>query len=54
MTLIAQVFPKLQIPKHMVTSMSKKSRFKGYFGKQYGKRAQTLLKFAWQHLHHIY
>ena len=38
----------------MVTSMSKKSRFKGYFGKQYGKRAQTLLKFAWQHLHHIY
>ena len=34
--------------------MSKKSRFKGSFGKQHGKRAQTLLKFAWQYLYHIY
>ena len=34
--------------------MSKKSRFKGSFGKQHGKRAKTLLKFAWQHLYHIY
>ena len=54
MTLIAEVFPKLQTPKYMVTSMSKKSRFQGSFGKQHGKRAQTLLKFAWQHLYHIY
>ena len=54
MTLIAEVFPKLRTPKNMVTSMSKKSRFKGSFGKQHGKRAQTLLKFAWQHLYHIY
>ena len=54
MTLIAKVFPKLGTPKNMVTSMSKKSRFKGSFGKQHGKRAQTLLKFAWQHLYHIY
>ena len=54
MTLPAEVFPKLQTPKNMVTSMSKKSRFKGSFGKQHGKRAQTLLKFAWQHLYHIY
>ena len=54
MTLIAEVFPKLQTPKNMVTSMSKKSRFKGSFGKQHGKRAQTLLKFAWQYLYHIY
>ena len=53
-TLPAEVFPKLQTPKNMVTSMSKKSRFKGSFGKQHGKRAQTLLKFAWQHLYHIY
>ena len=28
MTLIAKVFPKLQTPKNMVTSMSKKSHFK--------------------------
>ena len=49
MTLIAEVFPRVQTPKNMVTSMSKKSRFKGSFGKQHGKRDQTLLKFAWQY-----
>ena len=54
MTLIAEVFPKWRTPKNMVTSMSKKSRFKRSFGKQHGKRAQTLLKFAWQNLYHIY
>ena len=54
MTLIVEVFPKLRTPKNMVTSMSRESRFKGSFGKQHGKRAQTLLKFAWQHLYHIY
>ena len=35
----------------MVTSMSKKSRLKGSFGKQHGKRPQTLLKFARQYLY---
>ena len=45
MTLIAEVFPKLRTPKHMVTSMSKKSRFKGGFKKEHGKRAETLWKF---------
>ena len=54
MTLIPEVFPKLLIPKNMVISTSKKSCFKGSFGKQHGKSAQTLLKFAWQHLCHIY
>ena len=54
MTLIAEVFPKLQTPENMVTSMSKKSRFKGSFGKHHGKRVKTLLKFPWQHLCHIY
>ena len=54
MTFIANVFPKLRTPKNLVRSISKKSRFKGSFGKQHGKRAQTLLKFAWQHLYHIY
>ena len=33
--------------------MSKKSRFRGCFEKLYGTRAQTLLKSASQHLHHI-
>ena len=40
MTLIAEVFPKLRTSKNMVTSMSKKSRFRGFFEKQHGKRAQ--------------
>ena len=54
MTLIAEVFPKLQTPENMVTSKSQKSRFRGSFGKQHGKRAKTLLKLPWQHLYHIY
>ena len=53
-TLPAEVFPKLQTPKNMVTSMSKKSRFKGSFGKQHGKRTQRLLKFGSQRLYQIY
>ena len=54
MTLIAEVFPKLRSPKNKVRSMSIKSRFKGSFKKQHGKCAQTLFKFAWQNLYHIY
>ena len=54
MTLIAEVFPNFQSPKNKVRSMSIKSRFKGSFKKQHGKCAQTLLKFAWQNLYHIY
>ena len=33
--------------------MSKKFRFRGWFDKQYGKRAQALLKYASQHLYRI-
>ena len=33
--------------------MSRKSRFGGPFNKQHGKQAQTLLKSASHHLHHI-
>ena len=54
MTLIAEVFPQLRTPKKMVTSMSKKSCFKGSFEKQYGKGAQTLLKGQRQLLDDIY
>ena len=54
MTLIADLFPKLQTQKNLVRSMPKKSCFKGSFGKQHGKRAQTFLKFGWQHLYLIY
>ena len=34
--------------------MSKKSRFRGCFDKQYGKRVQALLKSASQHLYHFH
>ena len=54
MTLIGQIFPKLRIPKNMVRSISKMSRFQGSFGNQHGKQAKPLLKFEWQHLYHIY
>ena len=54
MTLIPDEFPKLRTEKNLVRSMPKKSSLEGSFGKQHGKRAQTLLKFAWQHLYHIY
>ena len=54
MPFTAEVLPKLRTPKNIFTSMSKKSRFQGFFGKHHGKRAQTLLKFAWEHLYHIY
>ena len=54
MTLIADLFPKLRTQENRVRSMPKKSRFKGSFKKQHGKCAQTLFKFAWQNLYHIY
>ena len=53
MTLIAEVFRKLRSPKNKVRWMSTKFRLKGSFKKQPDERAQTLLKFAWQHLYHI-
>ena len=54
MTLIAEVFSKLGTPKNNVRSISIKYRFNRCFKKQHGKRAQTVLKFAWQSLYHIY
>ena len=34
--------------------MSKKSRFRGCFDKEYGKPSQALLKYASQHRYHIH
>ena len=53
MTLIADLFPKLCPPKNVVRYMSKKSRFKGTFDRQHGKRVQTPLRSEPQHRHHI-
>ena len=43
MTLIADLFPKLRTPKNVARYLSKKSRFKGPFDRQHGKRVQTLV-----------
>ena len=53
MTLIADLFPKLRTPKNLVRYMSKKSRFKGPFARQHGKRLQTLLGSEPQNRYHI-
>ena len=44
MTFIADLFAKLRTPKDVVRYLSKKSRFKGTFDRQHGKRVQTLLQ----------
>ena len=53
MTFIADLFAKLRTPKNVVRYMSKKSRFKGPFDWQHGKRVQTLLWSEPQHRYHI-
>ena len=53
MTLIADLFPKLRTPQNVFRSISKKSRFKGPFERQHGKRVQTLLRTERQHRYHI-
>ena len=53
MTFIADSFPKLRIPKNVVRYLSKKSRFKGPFDRQHGKRVQTLLGSEPQNRYHI-
>ena len=53
MTLIADLFLKLRTSENVVRYMSKKSRFKGSFDRQNGKRVQTLLQSERQHGYHI-
>ena len=53
MTLIAHLFPKLRTLENVVRYMSKKSRFKGAFDRQHGKRVQTLLRSERQHRYRI-
>ena len=54
MTLIADFFPKLRILENVARSLSKKSRFKGPFDRQHGKRVQTVSQSGQQHCYHIY
>ena len=53
MTFIADLFPKLRTPKNVLRYMCKKSRFKGPFDRQHGKRVQTLLRSEPEHRYHI-
>ena len=53
MTFIADLFTKLRTPKNVVRYLSKKSRFKGPFDRQHGKRVQKLLRSEPQHRYHI-
>ena len=53
MTLIADLFLKLRTPENVVRYMSEKSRFKGPFDREHGKRVQTLLRSERQHGYHI-
>ena len=54
MTLIADFFLNLRTPENVVRYMYKKSRFKGPFETEDGKRIQTLLRSGQQHFYHIY
>ena len=54
MTLIANSFPKLRTPENVARYMSNKSRFKGPFDRQHGKRVQKVLRSEKQHCYHIY
>ena len=51
---IADAFFNIRTPKNVVTKMSKKSYFRGYFDKWQGKWDETLLKSERQHLYYIY
>ena len=53
MSFIADLFVKLRTPKNVVRYMSKKSRSKGPFDTQHGKRVQTMLQSGSQHRYHI-
>ena len=53
MSFIADLFVKLRTPENVVRYMSKKSRSKGPFDRQHGKRVQTLLRSGSQHRYHI-
>ena len=51
---IATLFRKLQIVNDLVRPLSKKHPFRAPFHSQQVKGSQTLVKFAWEHFHHIF
>ena len=53
MTFIPDLFTKLRNPKNVVRYLSERSRFKGPFEGQQGKRVQMLLQSESQNGYHI-
>ena len=53
MSFIADLFAILRTQKNVVRYMSKKSRFKGPFDRQHGKRVQALLRSGSRDRYHI-
>ena len=54
MTVIANVFPKLQTVKRFVRKLSQEHRFRTGFGSQYVKDSQMLAQFPWERFYHIF
>ena len=54
MSLIGNSFRKLRTPENVARYMSNKSRSKGTFERQHGKRVQKVLRSGKQHCYHIY
>ena len=50
---IANGFPKLQIVKDLIRSLSKKRRLRTSLDSQHVKASQTLAKSPWEHFYHI-
>ena len=53
-TLIADVFPKIRIPKNVLNKIFNRSHFKGHFNERYVEREEALLKSGRHHLWHSY
>ena len=51
---IANVFPKLEIVKKFVRTLSKKRRFRKRFESQLVKASQILAKSQWEHFSHVF
>ena len=54
MTLIVYLLTKLRTPEGVDRQISKKSCFRRPYGKEHGTRSRTLLKYAQEHLYHIF
>ena len=54
MIVIANVFPKLDIAKKFVRTLSKKRRFRKRFDSELVKASQILAISQWEHFYHVF